>query len=296
MSNDPTIWFALGLAFASACFLLILSIRGMRAAILLLVLACFADSADACNRCGLFGNRCRFAVQTHYPPKYYVPAVTYTPPSQNFIFNNSYPTPLLAQGNSVYGFSLAAQAYTLDPAQVLDRSGRLAELAFASGQKAIDDFNTTAGNALALSADASRRSQNTLLALSAMQANEQPAQSLSFRATVTDGKLSLQRIEGESQAQTAPQCETCQPKDGDTLSLKMPAVLTLSATCGRCHDGTGKNETPKGLTIDDQTVQTASAADRELWADKIWTGEMPPKSKLTKSQRLSVMSKLDAAR
>jgi hypothetical protein len=183
---------------------------------------------------------------------------------------------------------------------VLDRSSRLAELAFTSGQKAIDDFNETAGNALALSADASRRSQNTLLALSAIQANEQPATSLSFRATVTNGKLNLERIEATPSSQLEyanPDCPNCPPKGtpevgGDgRLSLTMPAHLSVTAVCGRCHDGTGKNDTPKGVTIDDQSIKSATGEQLLLWADKAWSGEMPPKSNLTKQQRLSLMSK-----
>jgi hypothetical protein len=260
-----------------------------------LVVLFSAGNADACNRCGLFGNKCRFAAKTYYQPTYYAPAV-YTPPDnvQNFIFNNSYPTPLL--GNSVYGYSLASQAYSVDPAQVLDRSSRLAELAFTSGQKAIDDFNETAGNALALSADASRRSQNTLLALSAIQANEQPATSLSFRASVTNGKLNLERIEAapSSQPATAPaECQDCKTRDDGRLSLSMPAHLSVSAVCGRCHDGTGKNNSPKGLTIDDMAARDATDEQLELWAQKIWAGEMPPKSKLTTSQRISVTARLE---
>lgn len=259
-----------------------------------------ADISSACSRCGLFGNKCRFLAPSHY---YHPQAVQYVaqPASvQTFNFVNSFPTPILAQGNSVYGYSLAAQAYSLDPAQVLDRSSRLAELAFSSGQRAIDDFNTTAGTALALSADASRRSQNTLLALSAIQANSSAdaPQSMSFRATVTNGKLSLERIEA-APAATAPHCDNCTPSspptDDGRLTLKLesnpPQYVTSIATgCGRCHDGSGKNDTPKGLDLSGQ-----SAITNEQYlaaAAAVLSGRMPPKSQISEETKISAVAEL----
>lgn len=299
---EPLFWIALGAGVAATVFLLIVSLGGIRLAAFLLAVLCLANSSEACNRCGLFGNRCRFAAQTYYyQPTHYVQPVTYAQPAQNFIFNNSYPTPLLSQGNSVYGYSLAAQAYTLDPAQVLDRSSRLAELAFTSGQKAIDNFNDAAGNALALSAETSRQQQNTLLALSAIQANSgQPAAapSLSFRATVRDGRVQLETIEAAPQSQPAKspaECEDCKPKDDGRLSLTLernpPITVTSIATgCGRCHDGTGKSDTPKGLVLDGRSP--LSEDDYKAAAAAVLAGRMPPKSNVSDETKIATVAEL----
>jgi hypothetical protein len=274
----------------------------------------FAADASACNRCGLFGNKCRYSyAQKYYYPVSYAAPVVYTPPSnvQNFVFNNSYP--VAAFGNSVYGYSLAAQAYSVDAGQVLDRAGRLAELAFTSGTRAIGDFNDAAGSALALSAEASRQQQNTLLALSAIQANQQPAasQSLSFKASVQNGKLSIQRIEADHFAEPgkmvqAPpvQAPVVQAPVGGTLrplqdphgELPPPAPGALSlqfnglATCASCHDGTGKKDTPPGLIIDGQTALTEEqyrAAVR-----MVVSGKMPPRSSWSDDQKSAVLAEM----
>lgn len=258
-----------------------------------LLIGLFATDAEACQRCGLFGNRCRF--QSYYYPTYQPVTYAAQPTTQNFVFNNSYPVAaLLGQGNTVYGYSLAAQPYTLDPAQVLDRAGRLAELAFTSGQKAVDDFNDTAGNALALSAEANRQQQNTLLAMTAIQANSQaqPTQSLSFRATVTNGKLSLERIEAApSAAVTAPcpdgNCPPPAPKDG-TLSLS--AGNLIGQYCGTCHDGTGQKDTPRGFVLDGQTRLVNGQF--QAAAKAVMAGKMPPKSQLSEDDRLAIVAEL----
>jgi hypothetical protein len=270
-----------------------------KALLLLGLLLLVTNSTDACGRCGIFGRGCRYAVAYHAPTYYAPAAVAYTPPAQTFVFNNSYPTPLL--GNSVYGYSLAAQAYAPDPALILDRSSRLAELAFTSGQRAIGDFNDTAANALALSADASRRAQNTVLALSAIQANQQqPAtansQTLSFKATVTNGKLSVQPLELNATAQPAPApCTNCevppavpQPSDQGTLQFSAPAVGL--AMCASCHDGTGRKHTPEGLVFDPQQAITPEQYQRAVKA--VVSGKMPPKSTLSDDQKSAAIAEL----
>ena len=83
--------------------------------VMLLVVA--MAETNACDRCGLFGRRCRFASQSFDHHEGYGASGG----TQTFNFINSYPTPLLAaQGQTVYGYNLSAQAYSVDPALIFD--------------------------------------------------------------------------------------------------------------------------------------------------------------------------------
>lgn len=223
-------------------------------------------TAEACDRCGVFGRRCHFSQQQ------VVQQVAYTPPAANqqttFNFVNSFPTPYLLsgqQGSSVYGYSLAAAPYTLDANLFMDRAARFTELALQSSDDANKAFAANTAQAMALNDSADRRTKNTLLALSAIQANSDPATTqkpLSFQATVTNGRLSIRQID--------PQ----QPNPlGGTPGAGVPPGSALAA-CAKCHDGSGKNRTPQGFSLDGSQQITAEQYAKCI--DLMSKGEMPP--------------------
>lgn len=260
------------------------------------------DSAESCQRCGIFGRGCRFA---HQVVQQVVAVAEPTPSVQNFVFNNQFPVAGIATalglpaGNTVYGYSLAASAYTLDPAQVLDRSARLTELAINGGRSALGDHNATVQGALALAADADRRANNTVVALSAITANQQTtgqSQSpVAFKVTVANGRISTEAIDagGNAQAFGSPACD-CQKPASDVPPKPPGAFSAFGAgsltACAGCHDGSGKKKTPIGFRLDGSEAITREQFD--VCESKVKAGEMPPNSSLNLQQRASILAEL----
>jgi len=241
------------------------------AALLLLALP---SNADACNRCGLFGLRCRYAKPVYYAPKYVAPVV-YPPNVQNFVFNNSFPIPQL--GNTAYGYSLQASAYTQDNAMFLNRAGMLAELSQQNAQRGYDGFVSAGALSLQLADAADRRQKNTLLALTAMEANgqAQQPQAMSFRATVVNGRLSIERIDP---GQTGPQQQTGNHRGS-------------IAACAKCHDGReGPGKAPAASVIDGTVALSFERYTKA--ARRVLIGEMPPNSDWTIEEKTACVAEL----
>lgn len=226
---------------------------------LILVLSLAAD-ASACHRCGIFGRGC------HFNSNHVAQQVAYTPPaaaSTNFVFNNTFPTPYLLgqQGNSVYGYSLASAPYQLDANLFMDRAARFTELALQSSDDANRAFAANTASAMALNDSADRRTKNTLLALSAIQANSATngsPQTLSFQATVTNGRLSIKRLD-----------------DPGAPPQQFSASAVTSSVCASCHDGKGgPGKGPVDLVLDGSAAITEEQYHKSLLA--VIGGKMPP--------------------
>lgn len=243
--------------------------------IVLAMTALAVCSADACNRCGIFGRGCHF--NNHHVA--HVQQVAYVPPAANqqttFNFVNSFPTPYLLsgqQGSSVYGYSLASAPYQLDANLFMDRAARFTELALQSSDDANKAFAANTAQAMALNDSADRRTKNTLLALSAIQANGDPNSNqkpLSFQATVTNGRLSIRQIEG---GQTGSALTGSGPRGPTASSL---GALSL---CAKCHDGSGKNGTPATFSLDGNSTISQVVFDASIAQMK--AGKMPPPDKM----------------
>lgn len=239
------------------------------------LVALFATEADACGRCGLFGRHCRFHHVAH--EQYIAPVVVQQQPDvQNFVFNNTFPVPFLAgQGSSVYGYSLAASAYTFDPNLFLDRSARLTELALQTAKAGNDGASAAVQGVLAANDAADRRAKNTVLALAAMEANGQGAAQVpqSFRVSIVGGRLSIERIEPDA------------PGNADA-----PAPFA-AFSCAACHDGQGGANRPPADSIIDG--KTPLAEDRYRRAVKrVADGSMPPNSQLSAEDKAAVYAEL----
>lgn len=261
----------------------------------MLILAASAATSNACDRCGIFGRGCRF--QSHHV----VQQVAYTPPavsqSQNFVFNNTFPTGLLTQqGSSVYGYSLAATPYTFDSTAYLDRAARFQELALETAQQGINGFNANAQAATALADAVDRRTKNAMVAIAAINANQQQpsasaannVQTFTMRATVRDGVLS---IENQPPGQTQPTTGNSPPAAFQALGAG--SWNAVSALCGKCHDGTGQHHEPKTSDFSGLRVPLDDKLT-ELAIDKVTSGEMPPKPArpLSDAQKLEVINGL----
>lgn len=239
--------------------------RFLIALIVGLLLGIFAADAEACGRCGLFGNRCRFSSHVqHVAHAPYIPPVT----SQNFIFNNAFPPYLLSQGGqSIYGVQSLAGAYADSPALFMDRAARFTELALQQSGDATAAFNETGRLALELNDAADRRAKNFALALSAMESSGPVNQQL--HVEVINGKAQI------VQQQQAP------PPEPFTLQQ-----LTSGAACATCHTADAAAD-HKGVVLDGSQPFDLGRA-----SEAVMLGRMPPKHNLTAEQKRAVVNGL----
>lgn len=243
------------------------------------------SSADACPRCGIFGRGCRFVSHAVVQQQ----AVAYSPPAvtQNLIFNNSFPTPFLSQGNSVYGYSLAAAPYTFDSTAYMDRASRFQELALETAQQGINGFNANAAAATALADAVDRRTKNAMVALAAINANQQSpvptvaSAALSAQAAPTVTRFTVTLREGQAPVVTTdpPQRDPNVPPAPPGPFQAFAAGQALLQQCGRCHDGTGLHHEPKTVVLNG--TQAIDQALYEKCLDQINSGKMPKDAPLT---------------
>lgn len=241
----------------------------------------FVADSSACNRCGVFGRRCHFAAPVHHAPVVHAPAVAEV---SNFIFNNSYPGPLLpAAGASLYGyhspagpqgFSLNAQGLYVDPAMVLDRAARFTELSLSQGTAATDQFKQLGSQALALNDQLNQRASTNAIAavaISAMQSGNATApQAAALKVSVNSA--------GETKA------EWITPDAG----IKALGGIDISLSCAKCHNKP-IDSAPHGFVFDGKAM-TREEFD---WASEaVWSGKMPPNSKLDRAGKSQVVEKL----
>lgn len=260
--------------------------------IVLLCLASLASQADACGRCGLFGRGCRFSshvvVQQAYAPAYAAPAASV----QNFVFSNSFPVPYLQQGNTAFGYSLAAAPYSFDSAAYMDRASRFQELALETAQTGINGFNANAAALTGLADAVDRRTKNTMLAIAGIQANQQSAapgananafQTYTLRATVRNGVLSIEREEPQPQPGVV---DPGLPVPGGVQAFDSNGLLS----CAKCHDGRGTHHEPKEVILDGSVALDDRTYQRVV--QSVGMGKMPPQSNLSWEDRSAVIANL----
>lgn len=248
-----------------------------------------ANTSEACNRCGLFGRGCRYSYGYNYYPTYYQP-VQYQPPISNFVFNNTYPVPYLAQsGNTAYGqavsggangYSMSALPYQVDVAGGFDRAGRLAEVAFQGGHEVMTQFNASLQNAAAVNEASTRRAQIAAVTAEGIRAmainppNTQPPPTMNFSATMQGGQL---RVNPPTPAGIAPNPQMLmQPGYTDPASAVGQQYGVGYNVCATCHDGAGTHNEPKELVYNGS--RNIDPSDFGKAALSIELGKMPPVS------------------
>lgn len=123
------------------------------------------NEVDGCDRCGFRGRLCRIqqVQQVHHVAhvQHVAQVQQYAVPSASpevLVVNNQYASPngaaafLAPQGNTVYGFQGAAQAYALDPTAVLRQAMELTKGAQQLASQGLNGYNQTASVALQLNA------------------------------------------------------------------------------------------------------------------------------------------------
>ena len=213
-----------------------------------------ADTADACNRCGLFGRRCRF-VHHHQQAVVLKQIDHYQQPSTTLNIVNNYPNALLApQGTADYGISLANSIQPLGSDFYGKQSARLLE-------HSVDTLKLSAGLAVEETDHLER------LQLKALQTQE--------LATYVDGVRALRAGESNAAQQVLKfhlSAKGIESAGHASQPAGEPGGLqaVFATACARCHSG---EKAKGGLQLDDGLTQ----AELEAMQEQIASGAMPPK-------------------
>jgi len=264
----------------------------MRIAVILGLLLIGASTADACQRCGLFGNRCRYvapvvkqAVVQQYaaPVAYQAPAAVVAAPQYSYqpppiYVTNVYPDAngaaglLAKQGNSIYGFQQAAAAYFANPAEVLRQAAELSRAATQTAALGLSGYNQTAQTQLTLQASIA----------------EPLAKGQAAAEVLTAAGLTQSVARGESIALRLSAGVAVNEHTTPSQSLPPPISL-LAEKCGRCH-GLSLSEPKGGVYVD-----PGHKLDRATLGDAmraVATGNMPKEGQLTDHEKLKIFEEL----
>jgi mono/diheme cytochrome c family protein len=253
----------------------------------LVVLA--AGDAWACNRCGLFGNRCRYyASHSHVAV---APVVVKSP--DVFVVQNNYPQPngaalLAQQGGTVYGYQAAALGYQLNPEAVLRQAADLARGAQSLAQVGLDGYNQSAGLALQLNASIQEplaRGVAASAVLSAAGLNQQRGPSSQTLRISQDaaGKWQVEHVDPRAELHRRAAVERpADPNEPATASI-------INVKCGQCH-GLDLAEPKGGLYFGpDHRLDCATALKA---VRSVRSGKMPKGQQLSADERESLVAEL----
>jgi hypothetical protein len=274
----------------------------IRFVLALSALALFADTAECCQRCGLFGNRCRF----HHVAKVVAPAYVapvYAQPSV-LVVQNAYSAPIAQQGATLYGYRDAAQQYFVNPNEFARNSAEFVRAASTSFQLGVTGYNQMAQTQLSLQAQIAEplargvAASQVLNAAGFSQPNTQQRQSLAVEIyTGADGTLKIKQLSGE-EANAKVEAASGENQD-DPFAVPPPApapdrsASIIGQRCAKCH-GLQLAE-PKGGKFFD----AGNKLDCNLsWlaVRQIKSGKMPPASEppLTAEEKGLLLDELDS--
>ena len=271
--------------------------------LILAAMAAFCENAEACNRCGLFGNRCRFQ-SSHVVAPVVASVVQYKQP-EVFVVQNNYPQPngaaalLAQQGSTVYGYQQAAAQYFVSPADVLRQAAELAKAAGQTAQLGLNGYNATAQTQLNLQASFADN-------LSRGQAASQVLQAAGFTAPATQQQSLALRISRGADGQWAvTQADPVSVNQQITARLETSTTTTptpaptpeavaksnsiIAAKCASCH-GLDKTEPKAGIFLDAGHQLDCKVVLSSLKAIK--DNKMPKGGSLTPEEKGRIMEEL----
>lgn len=268
-----------------------------------LLLMVIANQAEACQRCGLFGLRCRYyvapVVKQVVAPAYVAP-VAYQQPNI-LVVQNAYGPPngvaglLAQQGSSVYGYQAAASSYFVSPAEVLRQAAELSRAASATASIGLTGYNTTAQTQLALQAGitstvAKGQAAAQVLTAAGLSEPQQQTQSLALKIVQQNGRwqvLSAEPAEVNAQIRAEINATPSQPEIVPPPAPRPASVI--AAKCAQCH---GLNLTePKGSVFLDAGHQLdCSVVVKALKLIK--AGKMPKDGSLTDQEKGAIFDEL----
>ncbi len=220
-----------------------------------LVVSLLVSEASACNRCGLFGTKCRFA-----PAHHNVAVVAAAVQPQTVVVTNVYPNPIAAQGATVYGYSqgqsygyqAASLGNFIDPDRYLAQASKYLDTAQQLAGQGFSDFQATGTSLLSQQLAGQTEVAKIQAAAQVLEAAKSSAtqpQSFSFRATVQNGQVTF------DPATPVPAAE------GEGMSLAGPTdyVTVLTSRCANCH---GPVNPKGGLDLTKSGVLDAAMMER----------------------------------
>jgi len=220
-----------------------------------------------CNRCGLFGNKCRFAPVVHHA----APVVAKTPDfNQNIIFNNiAPPIDLAPRGETVYGLSRALSYNAPNSALYHDNVRRALEFSGeATGlAKALDSEFYGLAATIEDGEAAATRARGFAEAFRAFQ-GEPKARGVGFEQvtiSMKNGKVeSIQRVDPLANS------------DQVATPRGIGGGLFATLGCTTCHSG----DKPKGdLDLSGLVSNEKFQLSLQRAADPNENNRMPPKEK-----------------
>lgn len=277
-----------------------------------IVIALVASESDACSRCGLFGNRCRFAVVAapvvaHHVVPHHVEAVAAPVQYQQqpILVNNIYPQPngaalLAQQGGTTYGIQSPAILRLTDPDLALRQAYELAKATQSLASSGVSGYNSMAALSLQLNANANdplARGAAATSVLNAAGLNPATAQLNQGPLTIQitrdqTGALRVEQMNAGTvqQLNGNTQCQNCQPPaqsqpQGTTTPPDAPqapgipgtpGTSILAAKCASCH-GLNLTEPKGGVFIDANQKLSCVTAMKAI--RHVRRGTMPPSAK-----------------
>jgi len=274
--------------------------------LILLVIACLTPvTAEACTRCGLFGNKCRF-VASHAQ---YVAPVVYPQAASVFVVQNSYPAPLVAQGQTIYQSAPASLQQALLPLFDLNRyAQQRIELKRADQQTAALDnaaLNSMAIRFAELQAPAVERlaaGQAAQMVLQAAGLDTSASSQGSTQAVIIsreNGKTVVQQMNFDQvqSLQAIRQLKQTQPAESPppAPAPENGGSPLLQEFCGKCH-GLDKAQPKGGFYLgDDTNVAKAMMAKWFSITTKVSGRTMPPEGEPqpTDTQRAAILNEIE---
>jgi mono/diheme cytochrome c family protein len=278
-------------------------------AIAFALIALAAADASACNRCGLFGNRCRY-----YTAATYVAPIAAVPASQNvYVIQNSYPAPLVGQGSSAVVSNGGYQSLTIgqfDPTAFLSQSLQLVKAGQDAATLAHTQAQATATRALELQAPTVERLAAGQAASQVLKAaGLDPAHNASGSSSAVvisrnpDGQVQVMPLEGAEVAKITARLSSTTTIT-QSVGTTAPAIIRpsegpsglVAQFCAQCH-GTNLAAPKGGFYIGDD--RNVAKAMREKFFDitqHLTKGTMPPANspQPTDEQKRGILDEIQA--
>lgn len=288
----------------------------MRTALITIGLLVLGSStADACQRCGLFGRLCRMQqpvvvkqqayvapVKQYVAPAQvaYVPAPVYQPPSL-YVVNNYPPSNGVAgiiaqQGATGYGNSVgvsyqsAALAYQNNYREFIQQANQLQQAMVGSLNLAVKAHTDASQTQLALESSLLLPLARGQAAAQVLEAaglsNNSPQSSTTTVLKITGNRIESYTLPAENQQQPGVNEHT---KPGE---LPPPAPVpnsVIAAKCAECH-GLDLSEPKHGLYLDSGHKLDAETIVNSL--DQIRLGKMPKNGSLTADEKGRIFEEL----
>lgn len=249
---------------------------------ILLTTATIISDVSACQRCGLFGTRCRYYKA---PVQYVAPVQSYQAPSV-FVVQNNYPTPIgayAAQGNSIYGVQAAAQAYFVNPAEVIRQAAELSKAATATASLGITGFGQIAQMQLAIQ-EPLARGQAAAQVLTAAGLSSTIQQPLSLALKVSQSSTGQWQVQ-----QVAPEEVNAQIQQKTSPVQAPQSTSLIGQKCGKCH-GLNIAEPKGGIFLDTGHKLTCEIAMKALQLVK--ADKMPKDAPLSNQEKALFLEEL----